>query len=83
MHKDDIKKIIAGGINCNQLDVLGDDGAHFEALIISDDFKSLNRVKRHQLVYQALGDLMNEKIHALSLKLYDLSEWNEIKGEKK
>jgi len=40
-------------------------------------------VKRHQLVYQALGDLMNEKIHALSLKLYDLSEWNEIKGEKK
>jgi len=83
MHKDDINKIIAGGINCNQLDVLGDDGAHFEALIISDDFKNLNRVKRHQLVYQALGDLMNEKIHALSLKLYDLSEWNEIKGEKK
>ena len=38
MHKDDIKKIIAGGINCNQLDVFGDDGAHFEALIISDDF---------------------------------------------
>ena len=54
MHKDDIKKIIAGGINCNQLDVLGDDGAHFEALIISDDFKNLNRVKRHQLVYKVL-----------------------------
>ena len=83
MHKDDIKKIIAVGINCGQLDVLGDDGAHFEALIVSDDFKNLNLVKRHQLVYQALGGLMDEEIHALSLKLYDLSEWNEIKGEKK
>lgn len=83
MHKDDLKKIIAVGINCDQLDVLGDDGAHFEALIVSDDFKNLNRVKRHQLVYQALGGLMDEEIHALSLKLYDLSEWNEIKGEKK
>jgi len=33
------------------------------------------------LVYKSLGDLMNEKIHALSLKLYDLSEWDQIKGE--
>ena len=29
MHKDDIKKIIAVGINCGKLDVLGDDGGTF------------------------------------------------------
>ena len=81
MHKDEIKKVIEKGIDCHHIDVLGDDGAHFEALVISNDFLNLNRVQRHQLVYQSLGDLMNEKIHALSLKLYDLSEWGQIKGE--
>jgi BolA protein len=31
-------------------------------------------VKRHQAVYKALGEVMNE-IHALSMHLYDLKEF--------
>ena len=81
MHKDEIKKVIEKGIDCSHIEVIGDDGAHFEALVISNEFLNLNRVQRHQLVYESLGDLMNEKIHALSLRLYDPSEWDQIKGE--
>ena len=81
MHKDEIKKVIEKGIDCSHIKVVGDDGAHFEALVISNEFLNLNRVQRHQLVYESLGDLMNEKIHALSLRLYDPSEWDQIKGE--
>mgnify|MGYP001038939168 CR=1 FL=1 len=81
MHKEDIKKIIGKGISCSYLEVMGDDGAHFETIVVSDEFAGINRVARHQLVYKALGDLMKEKIHALSMKLYDVNEWKNIKGD--
>lgn len=40
---------------------------HFQALIITEEFEGLNTVKRHRLIYQALGDAMRERVHALSL----------------
>jgi acid stress-induced BolA-like protein IbaG/YrbA len=32
-------------------------------------------VRRHQRVYQALGDRMREQIHALSMKTLTPAEW--------
>lgn len=43
-------------------------GGHFSLLIVSEQFRSLNRVQRHQLVYERLRDLMPHKIHALSIR---------------
>ena len=50
---------------------------HFKALVVSELFTGLNRVKRHQKVYAALGDLMGE-FHALALHTYTPEEWAEI-----
>jgi acid stress-induced BolA-like protein IbaG/YrbA len=61
-----IKTAIASALVCDRLDVRGD-GQHFEALIVSSAFEGLSRVKRHQLVYAALGERMREEIHALSM----------------
>jgi len=62
-----IEASIAAGIDCERIDVRGD-GAHFEARIVSAAFAGLSRVRRHQLVYAALGDRMREEIHALSMQ---------------
>jgi BolA protein len=35
--------------------------------IVSPDFAGLAPLKRHRLVYTALGDLMDKGIHALSI----------------
>lgn len=43
-------------------------GDHFEALVVSDRFDGKGLVERHQLVYNALGDAMRARVHALSLK---------------
>ena len=61
-----IEQSIAAGLPCDHLTVSGD-GAHFEALIVSAAFAGLSRVRRHQLVYAALGDRMREEVHALSM----------------
>jgi acid stress-induced BolA-like protein IbaG/YrbA len=68
MTKDQIRDLIAAGIACTTLEVRGDDGAHFDATIVSEAFVGKSRVQRHQLVYAALGDHMREAIHALSFK---------------
>ena len=53
--------------------------SHFKAVIISDVFVDKRLVQRHQLVYQAMGDVMQE-IHALALHTFTLDEWK-TRGE--
>ena len=74
-----IRNAIAAGLACDRLEVRGD-GEHFEALIVSAAFDGLNRVKRHQLVYGALGERMREEIHALSMTTVTPAEWSARRG---
>jgi len=42
-------------------------GGHFALTIVSDTFEGKTAVRRHQMIYEALGDLMKEDIHAISI----------------
>ena len=69
-----IEDSIRAGLDCTHVEVQGD-GAHFEAVVVSPAFAGASRVRRHQLVYAALGDRMKEEIHALSMKTLTPEEW--------
>ncbi|WP_026224707.1 BolA family protein [Methyloversatilis thermotolerans] len=71
---DSIRDSIVAGIACDHCNVVGD-GQHFEAIIVSSAFDGLRSIKRHQMVYAALGDRMREEIHALSMKTLTPEEW--------
>lgn len=73
-----IQHNILQGLSTRYLNVIGDDGTHFEAVIVSEEFAGKSRVQRHQLVYQTLGDRMREEIHALSIKTYTPQEWEAV-----
>jgi BolA protein len=45
-----------------------DGRGHFRVRIISDKFDGLSPLQRHRLVYDAVGDLMETDIHALSIQ---------------
>jgi acid stress-induced BolA-like protein IbaG/YrbA len=62
-----IRDAIAASLACSVLEVDGD-GQHFQARIVSAAFEGQSRVKRHQIVYAALGDRMRSEIHALSMQ---------------
>lgn len=66
---------IESGIACTHVEVRGD-GAHFEAIIVSPAFAGLSPIKRHQLVYAALGDRMRAEIHALSMQTLTPEQWS-------
>ncbi len=40
---------------------------HFRLHLVSNRFEGLRPLQRHQLVYQALGELMQTEIHALNI----------------
>jgi len=42
--------------------------SHFSLRIESPAFIGKNRVERQRMIYAALGDLMRERVHALSIK---------------
>ncbi len=42
-------------------------GGHFRLAIVSSRFAGCRTMERHRLVYDALGPLMKQEIHALSI----------------
>ena len=56
---------------------LHEGGVHLETTIVSDDFTDKTLIERHRVVYDAMGELMKHKIHALSMKTLTRDEWEE------
>jgi BolA protein len=44
-----------------------DGRGHFQVTIVAAQFEGLPLLQRHRLVYEAVGDLMDTDIHALSI----------------
>jgi acid stress-induced BolA-like protein IbaG/YrbA len=70
-----LESYITEHLPCEHIEVLGDDGTHFEAVIVSPAFEGKSMVAQHQLVYAALGDRMRAEIHALSMKTLTPAKW--------
>lgn len=68
-----VQKYIADNLSCEHIAVQGD-GSHFEAIIVSSAFEGKNRIQRHKVVYEALGDRMKSEIHALSMRTFTPEE---------
>jgi len=63
----DVKQWIEDGLEDARVEIEGD-GQHFFAVVVSPAFDGLSRIRRHQLVYGALGERMRSEIHALSMR---------------
>lgn len=75
-----LESYITQHLQCDYIKVLGDDGTHFEATIVSPAFVGKSMVQQHQLVYAALGDRMRAEIHALSMKTLTPEAWLKTKA---
>ncbi len=75
MTAEQIKNMIAAGLNCEHLELEGD-GRHWYATIVSSEFEGQRAIQRHQKVYATLGTKMqNDEVHALSMKTFTPAEW--------
>jgi len=75
MNPEAIQQLIENGLEGAEVRVSGDDGVHFEAVVVSEAFEGMRTLQRHRRVYRALGERMGTDIHALSLKTYTPAEF--------
>jgi acid stress-induced BolA-like protein IbaG/YrbA len=70
-----IQRLIEAGMPGAEVRVAGDDGTHFEAVVVSPDFAGKSVVAQHRMVYATLGTRMGTEIHALALKTLTPEQW--------
>ncbi len=51
-----------------------DGKGHFAVNIVSEAFEGKSRIQRHRIIFDALGDMMQTDIHALSINARTPSE---------
>ncbi len=79
MTADQIHDKILDALPGATVQVRSEDNVHFEALVVTAQFAGLRPVRRHQLVYAALGDAVGDAIHALSLDTLTPDEWDALR----
>ncbi len=79
MDPENIKNMIEQGLEGSQANVVGD-GRHFEAVIVCEAFAGKTMVEQHQMVYRALGDNMDEAIHALSMRTFTPEQYAQLQS---
>ena len=83
---DKIKSAIESQLNIHHIEIIDQSaqhaghsgntgGGHYNAYIISDDFMDKSLIQRHRLVYDALGNMMQNEIHAFSMKTMTVDEF--------
>lgn len=77
----EIKRLIETGLPCEFVMIEGDDGVHFSGIVVSAAFDGKLKVRQHQAVYETLGKLMGNEIHALQLQTYTPAKWAEARTE--
>lgn len=66
--KEELKARIEAGVPGARAEVRGDDGHHFEAVVVSPAFAGLPRIAQHRLVYDVFAGELGDRIHALALQ---------------
>lgn len=79
MRSEDIKRLLEAILPCDYIEVKGEDGAHFEALIVSANFENKPLIQQHKIVYAALGEHMKANIHAFSMRTLTPAQWQQDK----
>lgn len=83
MNLKQIKETIEQAIPNTEAIVLDpqNDGAHLQALVISESFQGMMLVKQHQMVMKLLKDAFaSDAVHALGLKTFTPEKWAEEKS---
>jgi acid stress-induced BolA-like protein IbaG/YrbA len=76
----EIKTLIENGLENATVEIFSEDNTHYAALIVAPGFEGKRPIARHQMVYQCLGSLMGNEIHAMSIRAHTPAEWADLQA---
>jgi len=86
MVKDKIIALIEKNINVQHISIRDrssghkhhkhyDGGGHYKLHVVSDDFKNMPLLERHQVIYKIVNHMIQKEIHALSMITQTIDEY--------
>lgn len=64
-----VQTLIEAGLPDAKVEVTGDDGRHFDALVVSEQFAGKPLIQRHRMVLDTVNkEIASDELHALSIK---------------
>jgi acid stress-induced BolA-like protein IbaG/YrbA len=78
MDPEQVSRLIEHGLPKAHVLVTSDDNTHYTAVIVSELFSDKRPLARHQMVYQCLGKLMGNEIHAMKIRAHTPEEWRDL-----
>lgn len=78
MQASELQNILESKLTDCEVMVQGDDGRHFEIIVVGEVFSSLTPVKKQQYVYSGLNDLIaSGDVHAVQIRTFTPDQWKE------
>ena len=77
MDPSEVSRLIEAAFDDAIVRVQSDDNTHYAALVVAREFQDKRKIARHQLIYKALGSLVGNEIHALSIQALTPDEWEQ------
>jgi acid stress-induced BolA-like protein IbaG/YrbA len=78
MDPEQVRDLIEHGLPAARVQVQSDDNTHYAAVVVTELFNGKGPLARHQMVYQCLGKLMGNEIHALAIRAHTPEEWSDL-----
>ena len=78
MEPEQVTKLIELGLPAARVIVQSDDNTHYSAVVVTELFAGKRPLARHQMVYQCLGNLMGNEIHAMAIRAHTPEEWQNL-----
>ena len=79
MKTSEIESAIRNLVKVAHVEVLNPrlDGLHFEAVVVSEDFRGKSLIEQHQIIMNGLKNYFHSSLHALSLKTSTPEKWKD------
>ncbi len=87
-----IREKVTSALNPELLDLVNESSGHrvpvnsethFKLTVVSENFRGLSRVQRHQKIYGLLESERGSGLHALALWTYTPDEWEKLDSKDK
>jgi acid stress-induced BolA-like protein IbaG/YrbA len=78
MNPEQVAALIRAALPDALVQVRSEDNTHYAALVVSASFAGQRSIRRHQAIYQALGERMGREIHAMSIEALTPEESNTV-----
>ena len=79
MTNDQVAELINSALSLEDI-VVKSEGSHYQIIAIDDSFENMTRVKKQQLVYAPLSQLIADgTIHAVTIKTFTQAQWKREK----